>query len=1199
METISSSGLREEPNLESLFVNFVYFIFAFIGAMLCGNLWVYGTFEIGSSLRLSLTSLIYKKLNTVALSSLQEISLGKVINLLANDVNDIDNGIMFVTPLVTAPYSLLLSLSILWSYFGAYSLISMFLQTTILLSAGYFSKLSEQPRSEKNEVADQRIKYTNEFIENIRLIKLYAWEKTLKKVIEKLRDSEVLGFKKLAKIDSFSMMLTESCTYICVLVTCIVYVLSGGILSAEKVYTSILILNFSRYWVNYCAHKGLMFVINIKLMNKRLEEILQIKDILQLHKEGNKDQGSLLQEDLAVSFKDYTAYWSQKAEKPCLKNINVSIKNNQLIALIGKIGSGKTTFLLSFLREIPVTSGQLLFKGTISYVEQEPVIFSGSIQDNILFGNEFDSMFYAQVLRACNLTEDLQQFDHGDQTIVGERGVTMSGGQKARLSLARALYARSDIYLLDDPLSAVDSRVGKIIFERAIKQLLKDKTVILVTHHLDYAKQADKVVVMKEGSVEAQGIFEDLAKMDLDLLDIFKKREQEKKDEDGVGEREKQIIRAASSIKNSSSMRPEKRSGSFVEENVMLNEEKQEISQEESIVTTKKTYLKYLEESENYKLAFFALGCYFSAQLFILFFTKLIGYWAQIQNEAHYNGEQQLKSDGYYIGLTISLAAAIMGLNFLKVLTSQKFLLESNTKLHAKMLYKISRTFIAFFDSTPIGNILNRFSNDLGVLDKANFNSVYDVFDMTCAIIILLCYICYMNPFLTVPCVIVILILLKFKVFFTKPTVELRRVDLISRSPIYSEISSTLNGLLAIRVYNQGPRFIRNFLDVIYTSSKTFLMYIRNNRLFAMTMDGLVYILIICSVSSFIYLAYLARIEVGAFGLALFYLVSIANDTSWAIRQLIFMDINMQSAERIQQYCQLPEEAPTKVGSTDAKLGKSWPVRGDMSLQNVYLKYPSTKVHALNGLTLNIEAGSKVGIVGRTGAGKSSIIQALFRIVEIDDLPNSFIKIDGVDIRTVGLETLRQGLSILPQTPVIFTGTIRRNLDPFGQFSSYELWKALEQVSLKSYVESLDKGLDTDMSLSSSVFSAGQKQLICMARVILKKSKVVILDEATANVDMSTDNFIQEKINEIFKDCVVITIAHRLSTIAHYDKVLVLHQGRMVEYDHPYKLLVAKIGDTKVTKDKGSFVEMVRKSGEKTVQEAFEKAYAAYYSKGS
>jgi len=1217
MGTITSGSLDGDIDMETLIMYTIGFAILAFGAVVTDNWYAYDGFRLGASFRLTVTGFLYKKLNSVALSSLQEISIGKVINLLTNDANEIDHAATYFSNTVLAPYNLLITFYMLWRYFGACSIITLTLQTAILISAGFLSNFSEKPKDEKNQCTDHRIKSANEFIENIRLIKLYAWEKPLMRMIEALRSSEVKALNKLANINAFSMMLTESSTYVCLLITSIIYMLTGGVLSPEKIYTSALVLSFSRYYINFCSHRGLMYYVSVRLICTRLEDVLKVNQIPQLNHtlkrnylgsaEGsdNGEAGEAVNHNTIV-FNNFTGYWNRNVNtsKPCLKNINLKIEEGELTTVIGKIGSGKTSFLMSFLKELPVTQGELSFSGSISYVEQEPIIFSGSIRENVLFGKEFDESYYLKAVRACNLHEDFKQFEFGDQTQVGERGTTLSGGQKARLSLARAFYSRSDIYLLDDPLSAVDSRVGKIIFEKGIKGLLKGKTVILVTHHLNYARDSDKVVVLEEGAVFAQGTFVSLLSKKVDLLKIFEEEHQE-------AETKKEIkspnIRSLSGRRSSgrfSELQLPKMAGAN-EGKDALSPEQEALTEDECNLATKKTYFAYLKASQNYLLAFATLGCFLMANLFILGFTKFIGIWAQIQTESAYQGDEGEiveVNNAKYVLICTAFTLGIIAFTFGKVAFTLKFLFGTNSNLHRNMLHKLSRTFVAFFDSTPIGNMLNRFSNDMGVLDNDNWYVVYDVFDQSIAVILFMSYLIFIFPAIIIPCLVILYALFKVKVFFTKPTVELRRVDLVSKSPIYSEISSTLNGLLAIRVYDQGRRFIDQFMDLIFVSAKAYQAYIRNNRLFSICLQILLYFLIVSLITMFIVIASGSQMEVGLFGLIVYYLVIVINDAGWIIRQTIFLDINMQSAQRIQDYCEIPEEAAVEVPQVDSRLKKmsrtgNWPSSGQLSFNDVYLKYPNTENCVLNGLTFSASAGTKVGIIGRTGAGKSSIIQALFRIVEIEETLGSSIQIDGIDTRIVGLELLRGGLSILPQTPVILSGTIRKNLDPFDEIEDCQIWDALEKVNLKVYVKSLEKGIETDMSMSNSVFSAGQKQLICMARAMLRRSKIVVLDEATANVDFTTDSFIQEKINEIFKDCVVLTIAHRLSTIAHYDKVLVLDKGRMLEYDHPYKLLVKKEGDTRITNEDGEFTKMVQRNGERVAREIFNRAYSAFYGK--
>jgi len=366
-----------------------------------------------------------------------------------------------------------------------------------------------------------------------------------------------------------------------------------------------------------------------------------------------------------------------------------------------------------------------------------------------------------------------------------------------------------------------------------------------------------------------------------------------------------------------------------------------------------------------------------------------------------------------------------------------------------------------------------------------------------------------------------------------------------------------------------------------------------------MIQDQLAYLLTVTGIFLYIQVAQTSDIDPGLFGLAIVLILDVCNRAAPLIRTTLEMDLNMQSAQRILNYTQLQEEAPERIAGMDEHVERTfkgqWPSRGEIRFNNVYMRYNKDLDYVLNGLNFVIKEGTKVGCVGRTGAGKSSLIQVLFRMVEIDDKEDGSIKIDGVNIKEIGLDLLRKNLSIIPQTAAIFTGNIRRNLDPFGEYSDARIWEVLDEVKLKTYVEKLEKKLDTDMTVSSTIFSAGQKQLICLARALLRKGKIVVLDEATANVDIETDNFIQAKINETFKGSTVFTVAHRLTTIAHYDKILVLDQGRVAEYDAPYNLMVRTEGDRRITNTDGIFAKMVLSTGDSMSRRIFDIAYKKYY----
>jgi ATP-binding cassette, subfamily C (CFTR/MRP), member 4 len=1197
ISAITTSAFHHTSEKDQLMNYAVAFSVVFLFVNVTNTNYWNSLYLYGARIRLTITGLVYKKIQSIALSSLQQLNIGKVINLLANDLNDIDIGYCWYWPLLLSPINLLLSGWLMWEYFGEFTLINYTILLLNILFSQFVSKAAAGPRVIRNGTTDERVKLTNEIIECIRLIKMYAWEAPLRSIISKIRSRELQNMFKLFRIEISGSSISEQVTFLSSFIMFSFYATySGSYLSPEKVYASMMIMGVVRMWCINMPHQGYVFRNNAKNIEKRITDILNIPDIITLDDTSaqivNRDSNGYLVELLPVKsqkkeaasivYRNFTAYWSPDGKKQCLSKITTKFVPGEVVAVIGKIGSGKTTFLLSMLKELPKTEGDLSVKGSIAYVEQEPMIFSGTIQSNILFGRPFDEELYNQVLKASNLIVDLKQFKKQDKTAVGEKGITLSGGQKARLSLARALYSRSDIYLFDDPLSAVDAKVARHIFMNSIRgELTKDKIVILVTHHLSYAKESNRTIVFDQGKILAEGQFEDLQNMQIDLLNIFKKEESEP-------EKEKENHKVSDTRKKSSVHQVT--GETIVEEEPVVPVEK------ESTVSSQ-TYKNYLKTLGSYTPLLTVIALYMCYNFCVIGYSRFVGSWAFMSQQyfEEHGTMEGFENTPYIIkGLFILLGVYIFFI--LGRVMFNHFLLKCNSELHEIMIRKITRAPTAFFDKTPIGSILNRFSNDMGLLDKNNWGTMHFVLWGSCNIIFLLVTISLINPFVMVPSILVIYLLLRIRGTFEKPTTQTKRLDLQSRSPLYSSISETLNGLLMIRVFQQGGRFIRSFMDIIYENSRSFGFMQRVSGVFGLVLDLGLYLLTVSGIFLYIYISQSSYIEPGLFGMALVLLLDICNSSSFIIKQTLQLDVNMQSAERILQYCELDEEAAefTQVDEQLKNNTTSWPNRGEIVFKNAFMKYGEGMNYALNGLNLVIPAGKKIGVVGRTGAGKSSIIQALFRMVEIENEPNSSITIDGTDIKKLGLNFLRKSLSIIPQTAVIFTGTIRRNLDPFEEFSEKELWNVLEEVNLKKYVSGLEKKLETDMTFSSTVFSAGQKQLICLARAIIRKSKIVILDEATANVDIGTDNFIQEKINEKFKGCSVITVAHRLTTVANYDKILVLDRGMAAEYDHPYLLLVEKPGDSEITKKNGNFVSMVKSSGESMAKKIFEMAYKSY-----
>jgi len=1154
----------------------------------------HATCVIAANMRNAVIGFVYKKLQSVTLSSVQEISVGKVVNLLSNDVNEFDKSGIYFIATVLSPYTITLGAITMWRFFGFVTIFGILGLFGFMNLSNYLSKKTQSVRSEKSAITDARIKLTNEFIECIRLIKMYAWEEAFKKGIESLRDKEAISLLKLRIMEIFSISVAATSPQSSLVIMCIIYALGGGMLSPEKIYASLMILNFVSLWAVEFFHHGVMFVSAMKVIRTRLESILFLKDIVRIEQASDvvsfKNAHHHGDRVAPVIFSNFSAWWKSDDAKPCLSDINLTLIPGQVNTVIGTIGSGKTSFLLSFLRETPKTLGQLKFEGRVAYVEQEPIIFSGTVRDNILFGREYDEQLYKTVVRACNLHDDFRQFQDGDKTVVGERGITLSGGQKARISLGRALYSQSDIYLLDDPLSAVDSKVGRHIFNYAIKgQLLKEKVVILVTHHLNYAKESDRVLLFSEGRIIGDGSFEELRSTENALFSKFKEIEDEEE-------------KRKSSYRESTMIKPSEKDHKKKEDE---EKSKQFKGEEENHPVTFKTYLSYVKENDSYKT-------YFSLIVFsflfyggmAIFYIRVLGMWGQEHSTYSYNkneNENKELNNAPYILATIFFALfAILGHTFKSSLVA-RFILNTNSTMHGKALNRLSDSKVLFFDQTPTGAILNRFSNDLGTLDSSNATLMPFVFDGCIYILLRLLTLIMLNPVLIVPTIILGYFTIKVRNFLERAVMETKRIDLTSKSPMYSEISATLNGLLAIRVFNQGGNFLKRFCSLLYTNQQAQCYMDRTFKIFAILMSMVLDSLSLLGTFMCIFVAYYTDLDAGLFGLALLMLQEIAQLGNYLIRISLIVDINMQSVARIAQYYELEPELTSEFRFSSWKTKsvasepRGWPHSGEIKFNNIYMKYSPDLDFVLKGLTFHISKGSKIGIVGRTGAGKSSILQALFRMTEYEKMPGSSIEIDGVSIATIEHGLLRNSLSIIPQTPVVFSGTIRRNLDPFNELKDDELWQALQEVNLRDLIWKLENKLETDMTMSSSVFSAGQKQLICLARAILRKSKIIVLDEATANVDIETDDFIQRKIMERFQDCTVITIAHRLLTIANYDKVLVMDKGKAVEYNSPYLLMVEKEGDSSITRKDGLFADMVRNSGESMSKKIFDIASKKFH----
>ncbi|XP_022093427.1 multidrug resistance-associated protein 4-like [Acanthaster planci] len=893
---------------------------------------------------------------------------------------------------------------------------------------------------------------------------------------------------------------------------------------------------------------------------------------------GNTGAAADMKDGIGIVVRNMCGSWYKDLSNTVLQDISFRVEPGELLAVIGPVGCGKSSLLMALLGELPTVSGVNALTGRVGYTAQQPWILSGSLRDNILFGSEYDSAKYQRVIKQCALTKDIELLPHDDQTLVGERGVTLSGGQRARASLARALYSDADVFLLDDPLSAVDPAVGKHLFDRCILHQMRDKARILVTHQLQFLNKADKILILKQGRSAGYGTYHQLRKEGVDFAALLKKKSD---DDDQAGEKKPQFLgpkthqRKISTSSSASFHAGQDEVGVFIfhASNLLtlLVEKPVDIAPEEMAVGTVQwmVYLRYFRAAAGFLFLLTWVIAVVGAQAALTFTDHWLATWAYEEEKhlAAMNQEFQNATKNNHQSHYIRVYAMLCGGSSLALLI-RSFLffhlfVTASGALHNQMFAAIIRAPMQFFDTNPVGRILNRFSKDIGFMDDLLPGTFTDFLQITLNTIAIIILISIFNPFclaFTLPIAVVFYFVRRYYLASSR---DVKRLEGIARSPVFSHLSATLTGLITVRAFRAQRRFTAVFDGYLDGHTRAWFLFLATSRWFAVQLD-ILNTLFICGVCfTSIMAAGLLDLNSGIVGLSLTYAISLMGLFQWAVRQSAELENQMTSVERVCQYIDIKPEAPLE---TDNKPPPDWPLDGGITLQDTSLRYTEDGPQVLQNISCSIKPKEKVGIVGRTGAGKSSLMTVLMRLAE----PTGTIMIDGVNTTMIGLHDLRKKVSFIPQDPVLFSGTLRRNLDLFSEHADCDIWRAIEEVELKPAVEELPDKLEAVLTEGGTNFSVGQRQLLCLARAILRKNKILIVDEATANVDARTDRLILTTIRQRFKHCTVLTIAHRLNTIMDSDRVLVLDAGRLIEFDEPYILL---------QKEDSAFTRMVQETG--------------------
>ncbi|KAJ9672326.1 hypothetical protein PVL29_025801 [Vitis rotundifolia] len=1109
--------------------------------------WFFRLQQVGIRMRAVLVTKIYNKVLAVSYHSKQCHTSGEIINFISVDAERIGDFGWYMHDPWMVTLQVALALLILYKNLGLASIVAFFATLIIMLANVPLAKFQEKFQDKLMESKDKRMKSTSEILRNMRILKLQGWEmKFLSKIID-LRKNETGWLKKYVYTLAMTTFVFWVGQIFVSVVTFGTAMLTGIPLESGKILSSLATFRILQEPI-YNLPDTISMIAQTKVSLDRIASFLRLDD-LQPDVVEKLPKGT---SRTAIEIVNGNFSWDLSSPHPTLKDINLQVHHDMRVAVCGAVGSGKSSLLSCILGEVPKMSGTLKLSGTKAYVAQSPWIQSGKIEENILFGKEMDRERYERVLDACSLKKDLEILPFGDQTVIGERGINLSGGQKQRIQIARALYQDADIYLFDDPFSAVDAHTGTHLFKECLLGLLDSKTVVYVTHQVEFLPAADLILVMKEGRITQAGKYNDMLNYGSDFVELLGAHKKALSALESI-EAEKSSIMSENSVDTGSTSEvvPKEENRNGQSGNIEgMDGPKAQLVQEEEREKGKvgfSVYWKYITTAYGGALVpFISLSQ-------ILFQLLQIGsnYWMAWATSLSEDVKPAVGGSTLilvYVALAIGSSLCVLSRAMLVVTAGYR----TATILFNKMHLSIFRAPMSFFDATPSGRILNRASTDQSAVDMdipMQIGKCAFSFIQLLGIIAVMSQVAWQVFIVFVP---MIATCIWYQRYYISSARELARLVGVCKAPVIQHFSESISGSATIRSFDQESRF-RD------TNMKFIDGYTRPKFNSAAAMEWLCFRLDVLSSITFAFsLVFLISIPEGAIdpgiaGLAVTYGLNLNMLQAWVVWDLCNMENKIISVERMLQYTSIPSEPPLVMEGN--RPACSWPSHGEVDIRDLQVRYAPHLPLVLRGLTCNFPGGMKTGIVGRTGSGKSTLIQTLFRIVE----PTAGeIMIDGTNISLIGLHDLRSRLSIIPQDPTMFEGTVRSNLDPLEEYSDEQIWEALDKCQLGDEVRKKEGNLDSAVTENGENWSMGQRQLVCLGRVLLKKSKVLVLDEATASVDTATDNLIQQTLRQHFVDSTVITIAHRITSVLDSDMVLLLDHGLIEEHDTPARLLEKK-----------------------------------------
>ncbi|PHH83725.1 hypothetical protein CDD82_3799 [Ophiocordyceps australis] len=1152
------------------------------------------SFETGMRIKGGLASAIYKKSLRLSSEGRASKSTGDIVNYMAVDAQRLQDLTQFAQQVWSAPFQIIICMVSLYNLVGWSMMAGIVVMIIMMPVQGFVAKMMKNLQKEQMKNKDARSRLINEIINNMKSIKLYAWGSAFMNKLSYVRnEQELKNLRRIGATQAFANFTWNTAPFFVSCSTFTVFVLTQDRpLTTDIVFPALTLFNLLTFPLAILP-MVITSIVEASVAVGRLCSFLTAEE-LQPDAISVKPAPEEMGEETVI-VRDATFSWNRFEDRAALTSIDFTAYKGELSCVVGRVGSGKSSFLQSLLGDLWKMSGSVEVRGAVAYASQQAWILNATVKENIIFGYRYDDEFYNKTVHACALLDDFSQLPDGDETVVGERGISLSGGQKARVALARAVYARADIYLLDDVLSAVDSHVGRHIIDNVLgpRGLLSSKTRILATNAVAVLRQASFITLLKDGQVAERGTYGQLISKKGLVAELLKTAGQESGESSGSGRsrtsssssRQDSTIAAAEADQNkeemeeaqeqvpemmpiksgpsaaskprSSSLATLRRAStaSFKGPRGRLTDEEvaggAKTKQSKEFVEQGKVkwsvYGEYAKENNLIAVAVY-LFMLLAAQTANIGASVWLKEWSERNRDAGAN-----KDVGKYIGIYFVFGIGSSALTVVQSLILWIFCsIEASRKLHERMAVAIFRSPMSFFDTTPTGRILNRFSSDIYRVDEVlarTFNMLFNNVAKSGFTLIVIS--------VTTPAFVALIIPLGLTYYwiqryYLRTSRELKRLDSVSRSPIYAHFQESLGGVSTIRAYRQQERFELENEWRVDANLRAYFPSISANRWLAVRLEFIGAIVILGAAGfAVVSVANNGKLTSGQVGLSMSYALQITTSLNWIVRQTVEVETNIVSVERVLEYARLPSEAPEIVPGNRPPV--SWPAKGAVDFKNYSTRYREGLDLVLKDVNLDIKSHEKIGVVGRTGAGKSSLTLALFRIIEP---VKGHIEIDTLNTSTIGVLDLRRRLAIIPQDAALFEGSVRDNLDPGHVHDDTELWSVLDHARLKDHVVSMEGGLEAKINEGGSNLSQGQRQLVSLARAMLTPSNILVLDEATAAVDIETDAMLQATLRSpLFSNRTIITVAHRLNTVLDSDRVVVLDRGRVVEFDTPDELV--------------------------------------------